>query len=76
MKYSHFSNLGRRRKVLSQQVHCDGFAVAIDVETGEGRDQVIRGIVERFREIADVLSVLPPREEMDEEKGEEEEVEE
>lgn len=38
----------------------DEFVIAIDIETGEEKDQVVRLIVDRLRAIADVLSKLGP----------------
>lgn len=39
--------------------HEDGsFVVAIDIMTGEDKEQVVSGIVNRLKEMADVLSVL------------------
>jgi hypothetical protein len=39
----------------------DGFVVAVDVETGEEKDQVVRLIVDRLKAIAGVLSELGPK---------------
>ncbi|MBN1812563.1 MAG: hypothetical protein JXA14_12060 [Anaerolineae bacterium] len=39
----------------------DEFLVAIDIEVGEGRDRVIRVIVDRLKMIAGALSTLEPR---------------
>jgi len=39
----------------------DEFVVAVDIVFGEDKDQVVRNIVDRFKEIADVLSVLNPK---------------
>ncbi len=36
----------------------DEFIMAIDIETGEEKDKVVRAIVDRLKEIADVLSTL------------------
>jgi hypothetical protein len=38
----------------------DQFAIAIDLVTGEEKDEVIRSIVDRLRSIAEVLSKLEP----------------
>lgn len=37
------------------------FAMAIDIACHEDKDQVVRGIVDRLKEMAGVLSVLPPK---------------
>ena len=37
------------------------FVVAIEIALGEGKDEVIRRVVDRLNEIADILKVLPPR---------------
>jgi len=39
----------------------DYFAVSLDIAFGEDKDEVVRGVVNRLREIADVLSVLKPK---------------
>lgn len=39
----------------------DEFVVAVDIAFGEDKDQVVRSIVDRFKGIADVLSVLNPK---------------
>jgi hypothetical protein len=39
----------------------DEFAVAVDIVCGEDKDQVVRSVVDRLKEIADVLYVLNQR---------------
>ena len=39
----------------------DSFVVAVDVVPGADKDQVVRGVVDRLKAIADVLSVLEQR---------------
>jgi hypothetical protein len=41
--------------------HNDGFAVPVDIAVGEDKDQVVRVIVDRLKEIAGALSVLKPK---------------
>lgn len=39
----------------------DNFVVALDIACGEEKDMVVRGLVDRLKEIADVLYVLSPK---------------
>ncbi len=47
-----------KRGIFTTTYNNDTFALAIDIPFGEEKDTVIRAIVDRFRKIAEVVSVL------------------